>query len=551
MPFAEYLRRGRARAARARRRAARLAGGRRSTARSTTCSRFGARAAARRRSSRRRRSPRRRRVAVPRARRRAARTSAASTRTTGASASSCATRSRRTGRARATRRGRSATSAAAGTFLWVDPEARARARRASPTATSATGRLEAWPQLSDAVLAKPQRKVGVRPRLVKTLFDSSSANSGRTNSSNVALSQLATVDRRDRAHRRRARDVHRERDLAEVVARAGARPLCPRPACVDREHARAARRRSARRARPRSRPLPRLDGPRASCATRDRSAARRAAPRAARCARTRSPRSGSRVVRLVGTGDPLGIVVSRAPHRVLVGKTLDCLLLLFLCWFRLLVAHARILPDVGELESWEHCPRCGASVEPLEDGARIECGNCGFAYASSKPTASGLVLDDDGRVLLARRAIEPDKGKWDLPGGFLDEGEDPRDALRPRARGGDGRRGRAARVLRRRRRPLRRATTTRSARSTSTGRAACSSGEPTPADDVAELRWFAPGRAAVRRRSSPSEQRDGPLTLAGRARVARAARSRTRAASRAAPARRRSPRAATRAARRP
>ena len=91
----------------------------------------------------------------------------------------------------------------------------------------------------------------------------------------------------------------------------------------------------------------------------------------------------------------------------------------------------RILPDVAELESWKHCPRCGTGLEPLDGGARIECPQCGFHYyASSKPTASGLVLDDDGRILLARRAREPDKGKWDLPGGFLNEGEDPRDALR-------------------------------------------------------------------------------------------------------------------------
>ena len=35
----------------------------------------------------------------------------------------------------------------------------------------------------------------------------------------------------------------------------------------------------------------------------------------------------------------------------------------------------------------------------------------------------------DGRVLLAKRAIEPRRGYWDLPGGFLEEGEEPLDGL--------------------------------------------------------------------------------------------------------------------------
>jgi 8-oxo-dGTP diphosphatase len=39
------------------------------------------------------------------------------------------------------------------------------------------------------------------------------------------------------------------------------------------------------------------------------------------------------------------------------------------------------------------------------------------------------VLDDRGRVLLARRAVEPDAGLWDTPGGFLDEGEEPEHGL--------------------------------------------------------------------------------------------------------------------------
>lgn len=124
------------------------------------------------------------------------------------------------------------------------------------------------------------------------------------------------------------------------------------------------------------------------------------------------------------------------------------------------------------------------------DGARVECGPCGFvAYGHSDPTASALVLDSEGRVLLARRAWEPHAGKWDLPGGFLDEAEHPLDALRRELleetalvveplefvgvwidRYGDGDDASptlnlywTARVV---------------------------GGEPAPADDVSELRWF-------------------------------------------------------------
>jgi 8-oxo-dGTP diphosphatase len=40
------------------------------------------------------------------------------------------------------------------------------------------------------------------------------------------------------------------------------------------------------------------------------------------------------------------------------------------------------------------------------------------------------LLVRDGRVLIGRRKIEPRKGYWDLPGGFLEEGELPLDGLR-------------------------------------------------------------------------------------------------------------------------
>jgi 8-oxo-dGTP diphosphatase len=83
---------------------------------------------------------------------------------------------------------------------------------------------------------------------------------------------------------------------------------------------------------------------------------------------------------------------------------------------------------VGELDNWRHCPVCAAPVG-LE-GGKVECPECGFVdYANPKPTASALVLDDEGRIMFSRRAHDPAAGKLDLPGGFVEEGEHPLDCL--------------------------------------------------------------------------------------------------------------------------
>ena len=73
---------------------------------------------------------------------------------------------------------------------------------------------------------------------------------------------------------------------------------------------------------------------------------------------------------------------------------------------------------------WKHCPRCAG---PLDiEGKVATCRSCGRAvYANPAPTVSAILVDDAGRVLLARRAGDPGKGLWDLPGGFVEEGEDP------------------------------------------------------------------------------------------------------------------------------
>jgi 8-oxo-dGTP diphosphatase len=84
---------------------------------------------------------------------------------------------------------------------------------------------------------------------------------------------------------------------------------------------------------------------------------------------------------------------------------------------------------VSVLDGWRLCPRCGAELTAGE--GCVECGACAFvAYANPAPTACALCLDESGRLLLARRAYEPFRGLWDVPGGFLAEDEHPLDCLR-------------------------------------------------------------------------------------------------------------------------
>ena len=83
---------------------------------------------------------------------------------------------------------------------------------------------------------------------------------------------------------------------------------------------------------------------------------------------------------------------------------------------------------MGVLDNWQFCPCCGGDLTPAEEG--LVCNGCGeHYYANAFPGVQGI-LERDGRVLLARRRLEPRRGHWDLPGGFLHETEDAAEGLR-------------------------------------------------------------------------------------------------------------------------
>jgi ADP-ribose pyrophosphatase YjhB (NUDIX family) len=70
-----------------------------------------------------------------------------------------------------------------------------------------------------------------------------------------------------------------------------------------------------------------------------------------------------------------------------------------------------------------------------EDRLRRVCRTCGFIdYVNPRIVAGSVAVDAEGKVLLCRRAIDPRKGFWTLPAGFMEEGESVEEAALREAR---------------------------------------------------------------------------------------------------------------------
>lgn len=70
-----------------------------------------------------------------------------------------------------------------------------------------------------------------------------------------------------------------------------------------------------------------------------------------------------------------------------------------------------------------YCGVCGGELVHHADGPDI-CADCGRpTYADPKVAAACIITIDDG-LLLVKRAIEPQIGKWSFPSGYVNRGED-------------------------------------------------------------------------------------------------------------------------------
>jgi ADP-ribose pyrophosphatase YjhB (NUDIX family) len=76
---------------------------------------------------------------------------------------------------------------------------------------------------------------------------------------------------------------------------------------------------------------------------------------------------------------------------------------------------------------YQYCPQCKRPMSKDEED-RPHCSHCDITIYNNPAPTAGVLPIDGGKVLLARRAIEPHKGKLDTIGGFIMNKELPRDA---------------------------------------------------------------------------------------------------------------------------
>lgn len=72
----------------------------------------------------------------------------------------------------------------------------------------------------------------------------------------------------------------------------------------------------------------------------------------------------------------------------------------------------------------EFCSACAAPLD--QSGRHPVCTGCGRTHHRDPKVGVGVVVVQDGRLLLVRRGVPPGKGLWALPAGYVDAGEDPR-----------------------------------------------------------------------------------------------------------------------------
>ncbi len=84
---------------------------------------------------------------------------------------------------------------------------------------------------------------------------------------------------------------------------------------------------------------------------------------------------------------------------------------------------------MAEREPIQYCSSCGSKVEERQVFGQLRpvCPSCGRVHFLDPKVGAGVLIAKDRKLLLVRRSVEPEIGKWTLPAGFVEGDEDPKD----------------------------------------------------------------------------------------------------------------------------
>lgn len=79
---------------------------------------------------------------------------------------------------------------------------------------------------------------------------------------------------------------------------------------------------------------------------------------------------------------------------------------------------------------FQYCPLCATPLnwQFLFGRRRQQCPACGWIHFCDPKVGAGALVEQDGKVVLIKRGIEPGKGLWCFPSGFMEYDETPQHA---------------------------------------------------------------------------------------------------------------------------